>query len=243
MPLLQLSYDAAIQEYSYTAGTGTYTLAGALSGCLPFSAAPEFSGGATGTYHVTNGSPGVASNMEIATGVYDPGAKTLTRASIVASTNGGAAVNWLTNAQGGARTRLLVRALTKGLPLCATPPNDGDLLTWVTADAAYCPRPPDLDCSIVRVTSGTTGPTLTLTTPITAVIWSSATSGAKSQPLPDPTGKDCKIVHVKMRPSVTGTLTITPVAGMIEGQASIDIQQPDSVMLIADGTADNWDLL
>lgn len=111
MALTPLSADAAILEYSYTVGTGTYTLAGALSGCLPFSDAPEFAGAATGTYQVTNGTPGVASNMEIATGIYNPGAKTLTRATIVASTNGGAAVNWPANAQGNARTRLLVRAL------------------------------------------------------------------------------------------------------------------------------------
>lgn len=139
MALTPLSFDAAIREYSYTAGTGTYLLAGALSGCLPFSAAPEFSGGSTGTYHVTNGSPGVASGMEIATGVYNPGAKTLTRATIVASTNGGAAVNW------SGKTRLIIRALVPGGPavpvavVCPTPPLDGQVLIWSVMDNAYCP--------------------------------------------------------------------------------------------------------
>lgn len=138
MALTPLSYDAVIFEYSYTVGIGTYTLAGAFSGCLPFSVSPEFAGGATGTYHVTNGSPGVASDSEIATGVYNPGAKTLTRASIVASTNGGAPVNW------SGRTRLLIRALVPGgggagLPLCATPATDGQDLVWDGVNNDWCP--------------------------------------------------------------------------------------------------------
>ena len=124
--------DAALMEYSYTTGIGTYTLAGAYSGRLPFSA--EYATGAHITYRVTDGSAGNAANVEIGMGVYDAAAKTLTRATILASSNGGAAVNW------SGRTRLIVHALNAGLPLCATPPMAGQVLVWDAVAHDYCPQ-------------------------------------------------------------------------------------------------------
>lgn len=138
MALTALAPDAAVLEYSYTAGVGTYLLAGALSGCLPFSARPDFVAGATVIYSVKNGSDGVASDEEIATGIYNVGAKTLTRASIIASTNGGARVNW------NGRTRLLVRPLMSAggggsIAVCATTPWDGADLVWQSGTSDWCP--------------------------------------------------------------------------------------------------------
>jgi hypothetical protein len=59
---------------------------------------------------VKDGSSGVGAQFEISVGDYDVGAKTLTRTSILASSNGDAAVNW------SGRTRLLIRLLIEVIP-------------------------------------------------------------------------------------------------------------------------------
>ncbi len=133
------SDESPILEYSYTAGLGPYILAGAWSTHLPFSA--HYMTGSSVIYRVTDGSSADGSQFEIATGIYDATAKTLTRISILASSSAGAPVNW------SGRTRLLVRPLLSALPLCATPPTNGQILVWDAAHNEYCPA--DF-CTLVR---------------------------------------------------------------------------------------------
>ncbi len=124
-----LADDAAILEYSYTIGnSGVYQLAGAWGSYFPFSA--EFANGATVTYRATDGS----ANTEIGTATYSAGANTLTRVSIITSSNGGAAVNWT------GRTRILVHSLKRRLAICATPPTVGQVLEWDGTE--WCPATP-----------------------------------------------------------------------------------------------------
>ncbi len=135
-----LADDAAIFELSYTRGNaGVYHLAGAWGSYFPFST--EYANGAAVIYRATDGS----ANTEIGTAIYNAGANSLTRSSIIASSNGGTAVNWT------GRTRLLVHALKRRLQLCATPPTIGQVLAWngsewcpetLPSSIALCPTPP-----------------------------------------------------------------------------------------------------
>jgi hypothetical protein len=75
-----------VMETTLTTGTGTYTLAGAVTGHQSFAA---IGNGNTTYFGVTDGI-----NWEICRGVYTSSGTTLTRASVRASSNGGAAVSW-----------------------------------------------------------------------------------------------------------------------------------------------------
>jgi len=77
-----------VRETTTTTGTGTYSLAGAVAGFQGFIA-----GNATGStvrYSVTNGT-----DWEVCEGVItDASPDTLTRGTVLDSSNGGSAVNW-----------------------------------------------------------------------------------------------------------------------------------------------------
>ncbi len=126
--MVAASDDAAIFEYSYTTGAaGPYVLAGAWGSYKRFS--NRFVTGNLVLYRVTDGS----ANTEYCTGTYDSATNTLTR-TVVDSTNGGAPIDWT------GRTRLMVHPLDQGLPLCATPPEIGQVLTWDGTE--WCPETP-----------------------------------------------------------------------------------------------------
>lgn len=75
-----------VQETSTTTGTGTYTLAGAVAGYQSFSAV----GNGNQTYYAaTDGS-----SWEVGLGTYTSSGTTLSRDSILASSNSGNAVSW-----------------------------------------------------------------------------------------------------------------------------------------------------
>lgn len=75
-----------VKETTTTTGTGTYTLAGASTGYQSFSTI----GNANTTYYcVTDGT-----NWEVTLGTYTSAGTTLSRDTILASSNGGAAVSW-----------------------------------------------------------------------------------------------------------------------------------------------------
>lgn len=122
--------SAAVYEYSYSTGVGPYELAGAYGGYFPFGDA--YQDGDTVYYRVTDGS----ARTEFAIGIFNAAAKTISRDTIIQSSNQGAAINWV------GRTRLLIHALVPGLPLCTDVPQDGDVLTWVQAQDLYCPEVP-----------------------------------------------------------------------------------------------------
>jgi hypothetical protein len=73
---------------SATTGTGTLTLAAAASGFITFDNAGVPHGGVTVTYLIVDGT-----NREVGRGVYTFSGLTLTRATVLASTNGGSAIS------------------------------------------------------------------------------------------------------------------------------------------------------
>jgi hypothetical protein len=75
-----------VQETTTTTGTGTYTLAGAVTGYQSFSV---IGNGNTTYYAVTNGT-----DWEVGLGTYTAAGTTLSRNSILESSNSGSAVNW-----------------------------------------------------------------------------------------------------------------------------------------------------
>jgi len=76
-----------VQETTATTGTGTYTLAGAKTGFRSFTSA--FSNSDTVFYAATDGT-----DWEVGFGVFTTSGTTLTRGTILASSNAGAAVSW-----------------------------------------------------------------------------------------------------------------------------------------------------
>ena len=75
-----------VKETSTTTGTGTFTLAGAVSGFQSFSAI----GNANTTYYAIVG----GSQWEVGLGTYTSSGTTLSRDTILASSNSGSAVNF-----------------------------------------------------------------------------------------------------------------------------------------------------
>lgn len=75
-----------VKETTTTVGTGTYTLAGAASGYQSFSVVGN---GNTTTYAVTDGT-----NWEVGIGTYTSSGTTLSRDTILESSNAGSAVSW-----------------------------------------------------------------------------------------------------------------------------------------------------
>lgn len=83
-----------VSETSTTTGTGTYTLAGALTGYQSFAAVGNAKKCLYRAYDVDgNGNP-TANGWEIGVGTYTSAGTTLSRDTILESTNGGAAVSW-----------------------------------------------------------------------------------------------------------------------------------------------------
>jgi hypothetical protein len=77
-----------VKETSTTTGTGTFTLAGAVAGFQSFSAVGN---GNTTYYAIVAQSPG---DWEVGIGTYTASGTTLARTTILASSNGGSAVNF-----------------------------------------------------------------------------------------------------------------------------------------------------
>jgi hypothetical protein len=75
-----------VKETTTTTGTGTYTLAGAVSGFQSFSVIGE---GNTTYYSITDGT-----DWEVGIGTYTASGTTLSRDTILESSNSGNAVNW-----------------------------------------------------------------------------------------------------------------------------------------------------
>jgi len=75
-----------VKETTTTTGTGTYTLAGAVSGFEAFS---EVGDGNTTFYCCTDGT-----DFEIGVGTYTTSGTTLARTTILQSSNSDSAVNW-----------------------------------------------------------------------------------------------------------------------------------------------------
>lgn len=81
------TYADRVQETFSTTGTGPVSLAGAVAGYQAFSAVMANAG--TCYYGMTDGT-----NWEVGLGTYATSGNTLTRTTVTASSNAGAAVNW-----------------------------------------------------------------------------------------------------------------------------------------------------
>ena len=77
-----------VQETTTTTGTGTITLAGAVSGFQGFSAV----GDGNSTYYTISNT--AAAEWEVGIGTYTASGTTLSRTTIISSSNGGSAVNF-----------------------------------------------------------------------------------------------------------------------------------------------------
>lgn len=84
-----------VRETSTTTGTGALTLAGAMTGMITFAAAPGMAVGATCFYtaQAVDAGGALTGEWEIGLGTYSA-VNTLTRTTILASSNAGAAVNF-----------------------------------------------------------------------------------------------------------------------------------------------------
>lgn len=83
--------DDRVQETTTTTGTGTFTLAGAKTGFQSFA---NIGDGNDTYYCCTDGT-----DYEVGIGTYTASGTTLTRTTILDSTNGGSAVNWSTGSR------------------------------------------------------------------------------------------------------------------------------------------------
>src|SRR6185312_11515484 len=88
---MTLVYADRVQETTATTGTGTYTLAGAVTGFQSFAAVGN---GNTCYYAATDGTA-----WEVGLGTYTASGTTLARTSILASSNANAAVSWSAGAK------------------------------------------------------------------------------------------------------------------------------------------------
>jgi hypothetical protein len=97
-----------VQETSTTTGTGTFTLAGAVTGFQSFSVI----GNANTTYYAIVG----GAEWEVGLGTYTSSGTTLSRTTILESSNGGTAVNF----SAGTKSVFVTYPAEKGLYLDAS---------------------------------------------------------------------------------------------------------------------------
>ena len=115
-----MSLHNLVRVATSTTGTGTITLGAAVSGCLSFSGA-SVPNGSVVSYGIADGA-----HSEVGRGTYDSSAGTLTRDTVLASTNSGNKISLSGNAQ------VFITALTKDFTRY--------LSAWVID--------PDTDCSV-----------------------------------------------------------------------------------------------
>lgn len=232
-----LADSAVAYEYSYSTGTGPYTLAGAIGSWKPF--ADVYDDGATVTYRATDAS----ARTEYVIGKFDASAGTLSRVIILGSTNANLPINW------SGRTRVQIHALVQGLPLCDTPPLDKQILQFDAIAGEWCPAtltippiPPDDDTADMQdVTSGTTF-NVTLTKPVTQVVWLSGAAGSKITNIPQcETSINGYSLDVKTTLGNGDDHFIAPQAGTIAGLSNLTFTDTNcNAFLRCDAQRNDW---
>ncbi len=139
--------SAAISQITRTVGLGDYVLDTAALEKERF--ATVFADGTPLRYYVTDAS----GMMEIVDGVFTaPDSLSRPPGGLVLS-NTGDYVDW-------PEGQRIVTPLVTGIPICDTPPTDGQVLAWDADAAEYCPidvetGPDDDTCDMQDIYSGT----------------------------------------------------------------------------------------
>lgn len=137
---------------SATAGTGTLTLGAAVAGCLTFALAGVPDGAVVG-YAIHDGS-----NTEVGRGTYTSTGTTLTRTTVLASTNSGNKINCSGNEQ--VSVVMVSKDLTRYVEIECLAPSQS---THVIDGIKYFHIPPELNganliyAHAMVITAGTTG--------------------------------------------------------------------------------------
>jgi hypothetical protein len=233
-----LADSAVVYEYSYSTGTGPYTLAGAVGSWK--AVADAYDDGATVVYRATDKS----ARTEYVIGTFDAASGTLSRDTILGSTAGGfTPINWT------GRTRVLIHTLVQGLSLCDTPPTDKQLLSFDAASGEWCPitlvfptpEPDDDTADMQDVTSGTSY-NVTLTKPVTQIVWLSSDSGDKITSIPQcETSINGYSLDVKTTLANSDNHFIVPLAGTVAGLANLMFTDENcNAFLRCDAKRNDW---
>jgi hypothetical protein len=216
-----------VKETTTTTGTGTLTLAGASTGFQSFSVIGD---GNTTYYTITDGT-----DWEVGVGTYTSSGTTLSRDTILESSNSGSAVNWGAGSKDVFVTYPAERSVSGSASALAIPDpgTSGNVLTsdgttWTSAapsggsatltiqnkTSAYTVVAGDLG-TIINCTSGT----------FTVALDAAATLGS---------GFNCWIWNTG-----TGTITIDPSgAETIDGLTTPVLRRGEGTQIVCDGT--NW---
>lgn len=184
-------YKDVVQETTTTTGTGTLTLAGAVTGCQSFAAVGNGNGCEFETFEVdANGNRNGA--WEVARGTYTSSGTTLSRTTVLSSSNSGSAVSF---AAGTKRVALVLsaNAITNPDQLAALVDPEQSITTTTTlTSTAFGQR---------YVCSGT--------------------SANYTVTLPDPTSHTNEHVEFRMDSALTKLVTLDAGAGKsIEGKST-----------------------
>ncbi len=208
--------SGAVSAITRTVGLANYVIFKPIGGQLRFDQA--FVDGATIEYMVEDTAQ---ISIEIGTFIAPD---TLTRTTFKAS-NTGAPISW---PETGQRT---ITPLSK-LPICDTPPTDGQVLIWDEAEQNWCPGDistpptpptPPTDCGVdmQNVDSGTSY-SVTITKCETQVIWNSADPGEKDTTITSVgAGQDGYQLNIKANTNDGSVHCVTPTGATIGGLPSL----------------------
>jgi hypothetical protein len=219
-----------VKETTTTTGTGTLTLAGASTGFQSFSVIGD---GNTTYYTITDGT-----DWEVGVGTYTASGTTLSRDTILESSNSGSAVNWAAGNKDVFVTYPAERSVTGSASALAIPDpgTSGNVLTsdgtaWTSAapsggsatltiqnkTSAYTVVAGDLG-TIINCTSGT----------FTVALDAAATLGS---------GFNCWIWNTST--TSTDAITIDPNGSeTIDGLTTLVLRRGEGTQIVCDGT--NW---
>jgi len=154
----------------------------------------------------------------------------------------GAFIDWPATGQ------RIVTPLIHGIPICATPPTNGQVLAWDAVKKEYCPETLSaIDDDTADMQDVTSGPvyTVPITKVVTQVIWRWPTSTPMFTNIPGSTaGNNGYSLDVKLTMMSGQTNTVTPASGTIGGQPNWTFKDDHvggcNMFLRSDGINNDW---